>query len=73
MAKKNAVPKEEKTAEKPEAEKQTASEEKAQKKIKVKILETLRGTYGAFNPGETAEIEAKTAEAFIRGGLAEKI
>lgn len=41
-------------------------------KTKVKILEVLRGTYGAFNPGETVELEPKIAEAFIKGGFAEK-
>ena len=45
---------------------------KTQEKTKVKILEVLRGTYGAFNPGETVELEPKIAEAFIKGGFAEK-
>lgn len=45
---------------------------KTQKKTKVKILEVLRGTYGAFNPGETVELDSKIAEAFIKGGFAEK-
>lgn len=46
--------------------------EKTQEKTKVKILEVLRGTYGAFNPGETVELEPKIAEAFIKSGFAEK-
>lgn len=46
--------------------------EKPQEKTKVKILEVLRGTYGAFNPGETVELEPKLAEAFIKSGFAEK-
>lgn len=41
-------------------------------KVKVKIFETLRGTYGAFNPGETAELDVKTADTFIKAGVAEK-
>lgn len=45
---------------------------KTQEKTKVKILEMLRGTYGAFNPGETVELDSKIAEAFIKGGFAEK-
>lgn len=45
---------------------------KTQEKTKVKILEMLRGTYGAFNPGETVELEPKIAEAFIKSGFAEK-
>lgn len=45
---------------------------KTQEKTKVKILEVLRGTYGAFNPGETVELDSKIAEAFIKGGFAEK-
>ncbi|MDD5789215.1 MAG: hypothetical protein PUE30_01610 [Spirochaetia bacterium] len=53
-------------------EKKTKTEEKITKTVKVKILETLRGTYGAFNPGETAELDAKTADTFIKAGLAEK-
>lgn len=46
--------------------------EKTQEKTKVKILEVLRGTYGAFNPGEIVELEPKLAEAFIKSGFAEK-
>lgn len=45
---------------------------KTQEKTKVKILEMLRGTYGAFNPGETVELDSKIAEALIKGGFAEK-
>lgn len=45
---------------------------KTQEKTKVKILEMLRGTYGAFNPGETVELFSKIAEALIKGGFAEK-
>ena len=49
------------------------TKEKTQEKTKVKILEVLRGTYGAFNPGETVELEPKLAEAFIKSGFAEKL
>lgn len=41
-------------------------------KTKVKILAVMRGTYGAFNPGETVELDSKIAEAFIKDGFAEK-
>lgn len=55
-----------------ETQKPATPKEKTQKKTKVKILEVLRGTYGAFNPGETVELDSKIAEAFIKGGFAEK-
>lgn len=55
-----------------ETQKPATTKEKTQKKTKVKILEMLRGTYGAFNPGETVELDSKIAEAFIKGGFAEK-
>ncbi|WP_178842681.1 hypothetical protein [uncultured Treponema sp.] len=53
-------------------EKKTKTEEKITKTVKVKILETLRGTYGAFNPGEIAEIGENLACELIKAGLAEK-
>ncbi|WP_443741528.1 hypothetical protein [Treponema berlinense] len=55
-----------------ENKKSELPKEKTQEKTKVKILEVLRGTYGAFNPGETVELEPKLAEAFIKSGFAEK-
>lgn len=58
--------------ENPANKKPELQKEKTQEKTKVKILEMLRGTYGAFNPGETVELEPKIAEAFIKGGFAEK-
>ncbi len=48
------------------------AEENSSGKIKVKILETLRGTYGAFNPGEITEIGEKLACDLVKAGLAEK-
>lgn len=53
-------------------EKKTKTEEKITKPVKVKILETLRGTYGAFNPGEIAELGEKIANELVKAGLAEK-
>lgn len=53
-------------------EKKTKTEEKITKTVKVKILETLRGTYGAFNPGEITEIGEKLACDLVKAGLAEK-
>lgn len=58
--------------ENPANKKPELQKEKTQEKTKVKILEMLRGTYGAFNPGETVELEPKIAEAFIKSGFAEK-
>ena len=39
---------------------------------KIRIKSVLRGAYGAFNPGETVEVEKTLAEAFVKGGFAEK-
>ena len=33
---------------------------------KIKVLSVLRGTYGSFNPNEIVEIDAKTADLFIK-------
>lgn len=33
---------------------------------KIKVLSVLRGTYGSFNPNEIIEIDAKTADLFIK-------
>lgn len=48
------------------------AEENSSGKIKVKILSTLRGTYGAFNSGEIAELGEKIANELVKAGLAEK-
>lgn len=52
---------------------------KEQKKVtsvmKVTVVmfkEMVRGAYGAFNPGEVAEIDAKLAADFIEAGICEK-
>lgn len=56
-----------------ETEKKTAEKKDTQKKTaKVTINAVLRGDYGAFNPGETVEIERTLAESFIKGGYAVK-
>lgn len=56
-----------------ETEKKTAEKKDTQKKtVKVTVKAILRGSYGAFNPGETVEIERTLAEAFIKGGYAVK-
>lgn len=47
------------------------TERKAAEKIRIKAV--LRGSYGAFNPGDTVEVEKTLAEAFIKGGFAEKL
>lgn len=46
------------------------AEKKSAEKIRIKSV--LRGAYGAFNPGETVEVEKTLAEAFVKGGFAEK-
>lgn len=53
------------------AENTEKAEKKAAEKIRIKAV--LRGSYGAFNPGDTAEVEKTLAEAFIKGGFAEKL
>lgn len=42
------------------------------KNVKIKINSTLRGSYGAFDPGETVEVEKSLADAFIKNGYAQK-
>jgi hypothetical protein len=37
---------------------------------KIKVLSVLRGTYGSFNPNEIIEIDAKTADLFIKSKYA---
>ena len=60
-------------AKKQETEKKTAETNVTQKKTaRVTVNAVLRGSYGAFNPGETVEIEKSLAESFIKGGYAVK-
>ncbi len=40
------------------------------KKIRIKTL--LRGSYGAYNPGDTADLKADVADSLIKAGLAEE-
>ncbi len=56
------------------AQRNTAvTETPAEKKtVKIKINSTLRGSYGAFDPGETVEVEKSLADAFIKNGYAQK-
>lgn len=56
------------------AQRNTAvTETPAEKKIvKIKINSILRGSYGAFDPGETVEVEKSLADAFIKNGYAQK-
>lgn len=41
------------------------------KLISVKFKELVRGSYGAYNPGDVAEIDAKLATEFIAQGICE--
>lgn len=61
-----------KTQEKLTETQEKKAEENSSGKIKVKILSTLRGTYGAFNSGEIAELGEKIANELVKAGLAEK-
>lgn len=56
------------------AQRNTAvTETPAEKKtVKIKINSILRGSYGAFDPGETVEVEKSLADAFIKNGYAQK-
>ncbi len=47
----------------------TAGEKKL---VKIKVNSTLRGSYGAFDPGETVEVKKSLADAFIKNGYAQK-
>ncbi|MCR5494790.1 MAG: hypothetical protein K6F15_04055 [Treponema sp.] len=42
-----------------------------QKTKKILVKELLRGSYGAFNPGDVVEVPEHLATAFINANLAE--
>lgn len=42
-----------------------------QKTKKILVKELLRGSYGAFNPGDVVEVPEHLATAFIKANLAE--
>lgn len=57
------------------ANQETKTNKDSQEKIKtekVKILATLRGSYGAFNKNDIVEVDSKLADSFIKLKLAEK-
>ena len=62
-------------AQKKNGQKQTETVAKESKGglIKVKINSVLRGSYGAFNPGQIAELEKTLAESFVKEGYAQKV
>lgn len=42
------------------------------KLVKVRFLQTVRGSYGAYNPGDIKEIPSSLAAEFLKEKAAEK-